>query len=150
MIDVTVALRINRPVEEVFAYVADIANDPEWHTDVQEVRRTTDGPIGPGATWHVRVKPSMRVSEGITQLVDVEPNRRQVFRGEMGRMQPTVTHQLDPVDGATSFSRRVRFTLPGPMRLMEPLVRRMAKKRQGAFVSNLKRVLEGETPDRSA
>lgn len=149
MIDVTVGTRITRPVEEVFGYVADVANDPAWHSDVQEVRRTSEGPVGPGTTWHIRVRPSMGVSEGTSQLVEMEPNRTQVFRGEMGRMDPTVTHLFESADGATNFSRRVQFHLPGPMRLMQPLVRVMTKKRQTGFVANLKRVLEGEGPDRS-
>jgi hypothetical protein len=36
----------------------------------------------------------------------------------------------------------VQFELPGRMRLMQPLVRVMGKRRNRAFLANLKRVLE--------
>lgn len=142
MIDITVATRIDRPVEDVFAYVADTANDPSWHTDVLEVRRTTEGPLGRGTTYHLRLKPSMGVSEGTAEVVDHEPPRRQVLQGHMGSMSPTVTYLFEPADGATTFTRRVQFELPGRMRLMQPLVRVMGKRRNRAFLANLKRVLE--------
>jgi len=40
---------IARPVREVFAFVADQTNAPQWQTDLHEVRRLTDGPIGVGS-----------------------------------------------------------------------------------------------------
>lgn len=64
MIDVARSITINRPVAEVFAYVSDVSNEPAWHTDVLEARQTSEGPIGIGTTFLIRVKPSMGVSEG--------------------------------------------------------------------------------------
>jgi uncharacterized membrane protein len=37
MVDVTVSTKINRPVDQVFAFVADMENEPQWHTDALEV-----------------------------------------------------------------------------------------------------------------
>ena len=142
MIDVTVGISINRPVEDVFRFVADTANDPKWHTDALEVRRMTDGPVGKGTTYHLRLKPSMGVSEGTVEMAEFQPNRRQVLRGDMGKMKPTITYLFQPAGSGTAFTRRVQFELPGMMRLMQPLVRGMVKKRNTAFLANLKRVLE--------
>jgi uncharacterized protein YndB with AHSA1/START domain len=147
MIDVTLGIRINRPVENVFAYVTDIVNDPSWHTDILEAKRTTEGPIGVGTTYEVRIKPSMGVSGGIVEVVEFEPTRKQVLRSEMGRMRPTVTYLFEPADGGTNFTRRVQIELSGPIRLMQPFIRAMGKKRNTAFLANLKRVLEEERPD---
>jgi hypothetical protein len=41
MVDRSDSIMIDRPVEEVFAYVADVTNDPAWHTDILEARKTT-------------------------------------------------------------------------------------------------------------
>ena len=54
-----------------------------------EARQTSEGPIGIGTTFLIRVKPSMGVSERVTEAIGFEPNRGQVMRGEMGRMGPT-------------------------------------------------------------
>jgi uncharacterized protein YndB with AHSA1/START domain len=138
-----VTTKINRPVDDVFAYVADTTNDPAWHTDVIEARQTTAGPLGKGTTYHLRLKPSMGVSEGTAEVVDYEPPRKQVLRGDMGSMSPTITYLFEPAAGATMFTRRVQFQLPGMMRLMQPAVSLMGKRRNRAFLANLKRVLEG-------
>ena len=41
---------IGRPVEEVFAVIRDVAKAPVWTPGLSEVRRTSDGPLGVGAT----------------------------------------------------------------------------------------------------
>jgi uncharacterized protein YndB with AHSA1/START domain len=146
MIDSSDSVTIQRPVEEVFAYVTDTSNDPAWHTDVLEARKTSEGPIGLGTTWHSRFKPSMGVSEGDMEVVAFEPNRKEVLRGVVGPMEPTLTYLFEPADAGTRFTRHIRIKVSGIMRLMEPLMWIDAPRRNRGFVANLKRVLEEPTP----
>jgi uncharacterized protein YndB with AHSA1/START domain len=146
MIDRSDSVTINRPVDEVFAYVTDTSNDPAWHTDVLEAQKTSEGPIGLGTTWHSRFKPSMGVSEGDMEVVAFEHNRREVLRGVIGPMKPTLTYLFESADGGTRFTRRIQIKISGMMRLMEPLMRLMTPKRNAGFVANLRRVLEGQAP----
>lgn len=146
MIDITVAATINRPVGEVFSYVAETSNDPAWHTDVLEVYRLAEGPVRTGMRYRIRIKPFMGVSEGTVEVVALEPNRRQVLRSEMGAMKPTITYLFEPAGVATTFTRRVQIELQGPMRLMQPLMRVIGRRRNAVFVANLKRVLEQQQP----
>jgi uncharacterized protein YndB with AHSA1/START domain len=142
MIDVSGSVTINRPAEDVFNYVTDMSNDPSWHTDVLEARKTSEGPVGVGTTWHSRFKPSMGVSEGDMEVVAFEPNRMEVLRGVIGPMQPTLTYMLEPINGGTRFTRRIQIKVSGMMRVMEPLMRLMTPRRNAGFVANLKRILE--------
>lgn len=142
MIDTSGSVTINRPVEDVFNYVTDMSNDPSWHTDVLEARKTSEGPVGVGTTWHSRFKPSMGVSEGDMEVVAFEPNRMEVLRGVIGPMQPTLSYMLEPIDGGTRFTRRIQIKVSGMMRVMEPLMRLMTPRRNASFLANLKRVLE--------
>jgi hypothetical protein len=41
---------IERPVEEVFAVVQDVTKTPLWEPGLLEVRLTSEGPLGVGAT----------------------------------------------------------------------------------------------------
>ncbi len=136
------SITIERPVEEVFAYVADVANDPAWHTDVVKGRKVSDGPIGIGSRLQIRIKPFMGVSEGIEEVVGYEPNRLYQVRAEMGPMRPTLTCRFEPVDGRTRLSRRVEIQTSGPLSLLMTLMRPMMARRNAGFVANLKRVLE--------
>ena len=45
------SLIINRPVDEVFTYIADFENMPTWNYFVLAVRKTTPGRIGLGTTF---------------------------------------------------------------------------------------------------
>jgi uncharacterized protein YndB with AHSA1/START domain len=44
-------VRIDRPVEEVFAYVSDPLNLPRWNSAVQTVRETSAGDNGGASTY---------------------------------------------------------------------------------------------------
>jgi hypothetical protein len=39
---------IAAPVEQVFAFAANFAHDPQWRSEVREMRYTSNGPIGVG------------------------------------------------------------------------------------------------------
>jgi uncharacterized protein YndB with AHSA1/START domain len=148
MIDTSDDIRIDRPVAEVFAYVTDTTNDPAWHTDILEVRKTPEGSIGMGTTWRLRIKPFMGVSESTSEVVAFEPNRKEVLRGATGPMEATLTYLFEPANGGTKFTRRVQIKVSGMMRLMQPLMRLMVPKRNAGFLRNLKGILEQQSPPR--
>lgn len=47
---------VDRPIEEVFAFLADGTNDPKFSPRVQEIAKTTDGPVGVGTIFVSTVK----------------------------------------------------------------------------------------------
>ncbi|MHB8243295.1 MAG: SRPBCC family protein [Solirubrobacteraceae bacterium] len=47
---------IDRPIDEVFTFLADGTKDPKFSPRVQEIRKTTDGPIGVGTVFESTVK----------------------------------------------------------------------------------------------
>ena len=63
-------IRINRPVAEVFAFLADLENLPKWNYYVLEVRKLSDGPIGIGTTYH-QVR---KTDEQELRITELEPN----------------------------------------------------------------------------
>jgi uncharacterized protein YndB with AHSA1/START domain len=64
LIKVEVSTTIDRPVEEVFRFVEDETNIPKWDNDLLKATKTSDGPIGPGTTFHLDIKPFMGATEG--------------------------------------------------------------------------------------
>jgi hypothetical protein len=46
------AIVINRPVEEVFDFVADERNEPRYDLRMRRAEQISDGPIGVGTTLH--------------------------------------------------------------------------------------------------
>jgi hypothetical protein len=74
--------------------------------------------------------------------VTFEPNRKQVMRGDVGPMHPTLTYLLEPVDEGTRFTRHVQISVSGWMKIMAPMLGLMLPKQNKGFLTNLKRVLE--------
>jgi carbon monoxide dehydrogenase subunit G len=142
MISAEASTSIARTPADVFEFVSDFRNDPQWHTDILEVRPTGPGPIGKGSAFAIKLKPFMGNSEGTVTVSEYEPPHRVVLKGQMGKMAPTLTLTVEPEGQGSRFTRGVEVEPPGIMKLMAPLMKGMFRKRNAGFVANLKRVLE--------
>jgi uncharacterized membrane protein len=56
MIDVEVSKVINRPVSDVFAFVANFENYPKWEMNFKNVKLLTSTPTGVGTTYRCELK----------------------------------------------------------------------------------------------
>ena len=138
------SISIARPPAEILSYMADIRNDPSWHTDVLDVESSTDA-VEVGTVFTVKLKPSMGVTGGTMTVSRLEPGRLVEFHGRVGKMAPTVTNITEPEEQGTRVTRRVEMTPPGMMRLMTPMMKRVIGKSNAGFLANLKRLLEGSS-----
>ncbi|NLU73416.1 polyketide cyclase [Streptomyces sp. HNM0575] len=71
-----VTTRIDRPVEEVFAFLADGENDPRFSPRVQEMTKATDGPVGVGTVYRSTVKDSGVRTRREFRITGFEPPTR--------------------------------------------------------------------------
>ena len=145
MISIESSEWIDRPAEEVFAFVSDIRNDPQWHTDVLEAEYEAPGSTTAGATFRTRFKPFMGLSEGTGTVTVYEPPRRFVLTERMGKFEPVLTLTVKPDGGGSRITRRLDMEPHGMLKVMAPFTGGMMRKRNAGFLSNLKRVLETES-----
>jgi uncharacterized protein YndB with AHSA1/START domain len=109
----TVETTINRPREEVFAYLADIANHAEF-TDhfMVDWHLTREDSYGRGAGARFKVEsPLNRFPWADATFVEVEAPRRIVEAGRTGKYNRIRTLGVYELDPAAGNSTRVRFTL---------------------------------------
>jgi len=120
MIRATWTQRIERPVEQVFDYVADLDHEPEWNADASNVVRVTPGEVGLGTVWEEDFR---RVGHYVTTIDAYERPRAVSFDARNPRTDARVRFQFAP-DGseATTVSCTVELTMKGAMRLLEPLL----------------------------
>jgi carbon monoxide dehydrogenase subunit G len=135
---------VARPAADVFAFIADVRNDPRWHTDVLEARLTEGESVAEGSTFVIKTKPVMGVSGGTVTVAQYEAPRRVVFDVRMGKMEPTTTMTVAPDGAGCRVTRRIEMEPPGLMRLMAPFMGGMFRKRNVGFLANLKRTLESD------
>jgi uncharacterized protein YndB with AHSA1/START domain len=149
-VDLTVSTSIARPREEVFEYLADIANHAEFSDHyLTDWHLTREDPYGVGAGARFRVKaPFSRFSWADLTLAEVQPPYRIVERGRGGkynRVRMVGTYTLSPGPGGTT---KVEYTLetapPLPSdRLMEALGGAAWTKRKAArAMRRLRTILE--------
>ena len=67
---------IDRPIEEVFAFLADGENDPKFSPRVLEIAKTTDGPAGEGTVYASTVKDAGVKTKREFQITEFTPPTR--------------------------------------------------------------------------
>jgi uncharacterized protein YndB with AHSA1/START domain len=104
---------IARPREEIFEYLADMANHAEF-TDhyLVDWHLTREDSYGLGAGARFRVKaPGNRFAWGDSTVTEFEPPRLIVERGRTGKYNRILTRGVYELDEASGGTTRVRFTL---------------------------------------
>lgn len=133
---------IRRTPEDVFAYVADLRNEPNWHVDIDSVDAATDPVPSVGRTYPLRFKPFMGKTDGQFTALDVTPGEQLVYRGDFAGLQPLITYKVEPAPEGAKFTRSVDMRPRGLGMLMAPAMAFMVPRRNKVFVQNLKAVLE--------
>ena len=146
----TVSTTIAKPREQVYEYLADIANHPEF-TDhyLTDWHLTREDPYGEGAGARFRIKaPLNRFSWADVTLSDVEPPYRIVERGRGGkynRIRMVGTYTLSPGPSGTTKVQYTFETEPQQVsdKLMESLGGRSWTRRKAAkAMRRLRSILE--------
>jgi uncharacterized protein YndB with AHSA1/START domain len=147
---VTVSIVVSAPREQVFDYLQDLANHPEF-TDhyLVDWHLTRVDSIGRGAGARFRVKaPGNRFSWGDVTFTEVERPHRIVEVGRTGKNNRIRTLGVYDLAPAAAGSTRVRFTLqtvPATLadRLMEGLgARTWLRRKNERAMHRLRGILE--------
>ena len=136
------AVEIGRPVDEVFAFVADPRNDPLWCPRVISCRQTGGQGPGPDACYEVEHNPTLQRRH--TRWIDVaewDPPRRLVTRQSDDVAEFTITYLLDPTPQGTRIQQidEIRWRIARPFR---PMARLIVGRHIGDQLGRLKTVLE--------
>jgi carbon monoxide dehydrogenase subunit G len=135
------SIRVDRPVEEVFDFVADLDNEPRFNPDASNIRKTSDGPIGLGTTYEEDVKP---LGHFLVRIHEYDRPRLLGFDARNPRADITVRFRFTPSgDAATDVAVEMEMRTKGALRALEPvlrpLVERMYERKRAPM---LKRALE--------
>lgn len=141
MVTVEVSVLINRPIEEVFACLADEENNLKWRSGMVEAKKTSAGPIRVGTTYRMVNVVMGRRFEGEAEVVEYEPNRRYATKNKSGLPIET-KRTFEPVDGGTRVTFAVNADLAGVFHSAEPLFASMGKRRLENDVADLKDLME--------
>ncbi len=131
---------IERPVAEVFVYVADVRNDPSWQQGVTSVR--VAGPPGVGGRVTQVRNVLGRQVEGTAICTRFEPERTIAFEGTSDGVTYHGEITFAEVDVRTTVTFAITVQLGRLLMLTSPLVARQAKADLRASLMMLKELLE--------
>jgi uncharacterized membrane protein len=145
MVNVNVSKVINRPVADVFSFVANFENHPKWETDFLEVKQILTTPNGIGTTYQCRLQfPGQTVSSKFV-ITEYELNHKIAFLGEpAGPATPRGSYLFEATEGGTKITSQPRPEFRGFFRLLEPMLVGYIRKNNVDHLNNLKRLLKGE------
>jgi uncharacterized membrane protein len=133
---------VNRPVEAVWAYMADFENMPVWSTGTIEARLTSEGPVRKGSTYVWVGQFLGRRMEVNSEVTEFEPNRKWAYKTISGPFASAALYTLEPVDGGTKVTMIVEGEVGGFFKLAEPVMAAMSRRQLESGLANLKDVLE--------
>jgi uncharacterized membrane protein len=128
MARVEVSTTIKRPVEDVFAVISNVENNPKWSSAALEAKQTSPGPIGVGTTAHFVGKLLGRRIESDSVVTEFVANRKWTFESKSGPFPITGTNTVEPIDGGTRVTVTFDVQPGGFFKLAEPLLISMAKR----------------------
>jgi carbon monoxide dehydrogenase subunit G len=136
---------IDRPIEEVFAFLADGENDKKFSSRVVEIAKTTEGPPGVGTMYASTVKDAGMKTKREFRLTEFEaPTRiRWTETSKNIVMAPEGGYDLEPAgEGKTKVTIYNVLEGHGFGKLIEPLALRSARKGADDFARSIKAAVE--------
>jgi hypothetical protein len=136
---------IDRPIDEVFAFLADGTNDPKFSPRVQAIRNTTDGPIAVGTVFESKVKDAGMTTSRKFELTafDAPTRIRWAERSKNIITVPDGGYDLEKLsDTQTKVAIRNTFEGHGFGKLIVGFATRAAVKDAPAFAERIKSAVE--------
>jgi uncharacterized protein YndB with AHSA1/START domain len=145
MARIEVSTVIDRPIEEVFAFVSDMTNTPQWSAELVEAKVVSPGPTGVGTKSTSTVKILGRQIEVTSESVEYESNRRYRLEHDAGPV--TVRDDwfiFEPVAGGTKVTHKAEIEAGGVFKVAEPIAARLNQRQWETNFAVLKELLEAQ------
>jgi uncharacterized protein YndB with AHSA1/START domain len=133
---------INRPIADVFSYVADGLNGPKWRSGIVDIAHASGE--GLGATYRQGVKgPGGRRIDADYEITAWEPPTRLAFKAIAGPVRPTGEYRLAAAGAGTSITFSLDAQLGGIQKLLMGGAVQKTMDGEVANLAKLKANLEG-------
>ena len=139
-------LKINRPVEQVFAWLTNAENQAKFDKSSLKMDALTPGPWRAGTQFRELRDLGGRKTEVLSEIAELEPNRRFVIRSKTGPEWLGIWLFESEGNGT-----RLRWTgqmrMKGFGRLLEPLIGRQMRAQINQQFGQLPSIIEPDIPE---
>jgi uncharacterized membrane protein len=136
-------IEINRPAEEVFAYLDQVDRHNEWQGQLVSTTIETDGATRVGTRVVERRNVPGGARDFVYEITEHDPPRKISFRGTAGLIRPVGTYTVDPIGESSScVNSELDLQGQGIGKLFAILARRQAAKQVPVDLKKFKELLE--------
>jgi hypothetical protein len=133
---------IEKPIEDVFDYVADERNEPSYNRHMSRADKVSPGPIGVGTTFHSVMTRAGRRADMTVTFTEFDRPRHIAERTALANMDITGELLFDTVPEGTRMRWSWDLEPHGVYRLLGPLIRLMGKRQERSVWNGCKQLLE--------
>jgi uncharacterized membrane protein len=134
-------VRIERPVAEVFAYVTDVRNVPQWQESAVEAEW-----IEEGSRFRERRSFLGRSADIELEVTALEQDRRFDVRAVTGPVRFEIRHSFEALADATVLRVRAEAPIGGALRFAASMAKKQAERQFKSDLQRLQRLLEDHKP----
>jgi carbon monoxide dehydrogenase subunit G len=149
MLKFSADLKVNRPVEKVFAWLTDTRNQRKFDKSSLEMELLTPGPWRAGSQFRELRDLGGRKTEVLSEIAELESNRRFVIRSKTGPGWLGIWN-FEPEGTGTRLRWTGQLTMRGIARLFEPLIGRQMNVQITNQFAQLSQMIEKEIPESSS
>jgi uncharacterized protein YndB with AHSA1/START domain len=144
MVKFEISTHVNRPVADVFKYMADPAKLPEWNNVVEEAT-PSETPVRVGTKIETHARFLGRKIETTAVVTEYELNKRYTSKSEKP-FQLSITTITEADGGGTKLTAVFDGEPGGFFKIGEPILARIAKKQFQTQLDTAKELLEAQVP----
>ena len=142
MIRIEHSIVIDRPLDDVFAYLAAPWNMSEWQEAVLDATAIGDDPIGADTRVRVRRRFMGQIITLVLETTEFKPNERFSFASESGPIALSGTVAVSPHGQGTSVLFTVSGEASGLFMLAGPFIEQIVRQETVDNAASLKKILE--------
>lgn len=144
MLEVEASVEIDRPAADVFAYLADMSNNPKWQRGMKACTWTSEPPLQLGSTYDQEASFGGKKIVSSFEVVEFTEGSRIRIKTTGGTMPIDVTRTVETnADGTANVGAVVRGDASGVFKIAAPLMKMMVGASVRKDYARLKAVLEG-------
>ena len=142
MINLDLNTLIDKPIKDVFPFVADPGNMPKWNSVAISLQQVTPGAVGVGTKFKSVGEMMGRRMEGEMQVTSYEPQSKCGFQVNAGPMQVNLTFIFKTVGMGTKVNLNAQGNPGSIFKLAEGMLAGRVKSMMEENLARLKSTLE--------
>ena len=133
---------INRPIEEVFGFLANLENDVKWRSEWVETKNTSGGTLGVGATFCLTGEFLGRRIPTIYEVTEYKPNQIAAWKAVSGPLPLKFRRIFEHGEGGTRFTIKYEAEVRGFFKLVMLFLAGTVKRQHEGDLRKVKELME--------